>query len=59
MPAMTHGDPDELARTAAEEIRHYLRGEPFANWADRARSFAAAQTLKPKRPENRRERRCF
>jgi predicted nucleotidyltransferase len=36
------------ARPTLEEIRHYLRGAPFANWADRARSFAAAETLKPK-----------
>jgi hypothetical protein len=31
-----------------EEIRHYLCGEPFANWKDSARSFAAAKTLEPK-----------
>ena len=36
------------ARPSLEEIRHYLRGAPFANWADRARSFAAADTLSPK-----------
>jgi predicted nucleotidyltransferase len=36
------------ARPTLEEIRHYLRGSPFANWADRARSFAAAETLEPK-----------
>ena len=35
-------------RPTLEEIRHYLRGAPFANWSDRARSFAAAETLKPK-----------
>jgi hypothetical protein len=35
------------ARPALIEIRHYLRGEPFANWADRSRSFAAAETLEP------------
>jgi predicted nucleotidyltransferase len=35
-------------RPTLEQIRHYLRGAPFANWADRARSFAAAKTLKPK-----------
>jgi predicted nucleotidyltransferase len=35
-------------RPSLEEIRHYLRGAPFANWADRARSFAAADTLSPK-----------
>src|SRR6202163_91751 len=36
------------ARPTLEEIQHYLRGAPFANWADRARSFAAAKTLEPK-----------
>jgi predicted nucleotidyltransferase len=36
------------ARPTLEEIQHYLRGVPFANWADRARSFAAAETLEPK-----------
>jgi hypothetical protein len=36
------------ARPTLDEIRLYLRGAPFANWADRARSFAAAETLSPK-----------
>jgi hypothetical protein len=36
------------ARPTLEEIRHYLRGAPFAAWVDRARSFAAAETLEPK-----------
>jgi hypothetical protein len=36
------------ARPTLEEIHNYLRGAPFANWADRARSFAAAKTLEPK-----------
>ena len=35
-------------RPTLSEIRDYLRGEPFANWADRARSFAAAESLDPK-----------
>ena len=35
------------ARPTLSEIRRYLRGEPFANWADRARSFAAAESLAP------------
>jgi predicted nucleotidyltransferase len=35
-------------RPTLNEIRDYLSGAPFANWADRARSFAAAQTLEPK-----------
>jgi hypothetical protein len=36
------------ARPTLEEIQHYLRGAPFASWAERARSFAAAETLEPK-----------
>jgi hypothetical protein len=36
------------ARPALEEIHHYLRGPPFADWAYRARSFAVAETLEPK-----------
>jgi predicted nucleotidyltransferase len=37
------------ARPALEEIRAYLRGAPFANWAERARNFAAAAAaLDPK-----------
>jgi len=36
------------ARPTFEEIRRYLRGAPFANWADRARQFAVAETLDPK-----------
>jgi hypothetical protein len=36
------------ARPTVEEIHHYLRGAPFANWAERARNFAAAETLEPK-----------
>jgi hypothetical protein len=36
------------ARPTLEEIRHYLRGAPFAGWTERARGFAAAQTLAPK-----------
>ena len=35
------------ARPTLTEIREYLRGEPFASWADRARSFAAADVLEP------------
>jgi len=35
-------------RPTLKEIRQYLQGAPFANWADRARNFAAAKTLKPK-----------
>jgi hypothetical protein len=36
------------ARPTLEEIHNYLSGAPFANWAERARSFAAAETLEPK-----------
>ena len=36
------------SRPAIEEIRTYLRGVLFATWADRARTFAAAQVLEPK-----------
>src|SRR6202043_3946027 len=36
------------ARPTLEEIRRYLRGTPFASWADRARQFAASETLDPK-----------
>jgi hypothetical protein len=35
------------ARPTSQEIRDYLRGAPFTNWADRARSFAAAEKLEP------------
>lgn len=36
------------ARPTLEEIRAYLRGAPFANWAERARAFAHAAALDPK-----------
>jgi len=35
-------------RPTLEEIRRYLLGSPFSNWADRARYFATAETLEPK-----------
>ena len=35
-------------RPGLEEIRRYLGGAPFATWAERARGFAAAETLVPK-----------
>ncbi|HLH96209.1 MAG TPA: nucleotidyltransferase domain-containing protein [Xanthobacteraceae bacterium] len=35
----------EPARPTIEEVRHYLRGAPFASWADRARNFATAPVL--------------
>lgn len=36
------------ARPSLQDIRHYLGGAPFAGWAERARSFAAAEALEPK-----------
>ncbi len=36
------------ARPTLEEIHNYLSGAPFASWSERARSFAAAETLEPK-----------
>jgi predicted nucleotidyltransferase len=36
------------ARPSLDDIRQYLRGAPFAAWAERARSFAAADALAPK-----------
>jgi hypothetical protein len=35
-------------RPTLKEIRHYLRGTPFAAWAESAQRFAAAETLEPK-----------
>lgn len=35
-------------RPTLDELRDYLRGEPFAGWSDRARTFAAAERLDPK-----------
>jgi hypothetical protein len=35
-------------RPTLEEIRDYLRGMPFSGWAERAQTFAAAETLDPK-----------
>ena len=36
------------SRPKLAAIRQYLRGEPFASWANRARRFAAADVLEPK-----------
>ncbi len=36
------------ARPTLQEIRAYLRGAPFTNWAERARAFASAPALDPK-----------
>jgi len=45
--ALTEGERVRPPRPSLDEIRHYLRGAPFANWADAARRFAAAETLAP------------
>jgi hypothetical protein len=34
-------------RPTLDEIRHYLCGAPFTNWAERARQFATAETFAP------------
>src|ERR1700681_1553910 len=36
------------ARPTLAEIRSYLGGAPFMNWAERARRFAASEALEPK-----------
>jgi predicted nucleotidyltransferase len=41
-------EPLRPARPTLEDVRHYLRGAPFSDWADRARAFAASETLGPK-----------
>jgi predicted nucleotidyltransferase len=38
----------EPLRPTLQETRAYLRGLPLANWAERARAFAAAAALEPK-----------
>jgi hypothetical protein len=35
-------------RPTLKDVRQYLRGAPFANWADGVRNFAAAERLEPK-----------
>ena len=35
-------------RPALREVQEYLRGAPFANWAEQARRFASAMSLEPK-----------
>jgi hypothetical protein len=35
-------------RPTLEDVRQYLSGAPFANWADQARRFAVAETLERK-----------
>lgn len=38
----------QAARPTLQEIRAYLSGAPFTNWAERARAFASAPALDPK-----------
>ena len=45
---LTERERVQPARPTLQEIQHYLSGEPFANWSDSARRFAASETLKPK-----------
>jgi hypothetical protein len=40
-------EPVRPTRPTLDEIRLYLRGTPFANWADLARRLAVAETLNP------------
>jgi hypothetical protein len=46
--ALMERECERPARPTLEEIRNYLSGAPFENWAERARSFATAETLEPK-----------
>lgn len=46
--ALTEREPLRPARPSLDEIRGYLRGAPFANWAAQARQFADAETLEAK-----------
>jgi hypothetical protein len=46
--ALVEREPVRPPRPALEDVRDYLRGAPFSGWAERARNFAAAQTLEPK-----------
>jgi len=43
--ALTERERVRPARPSLDDIRHYLGGAPFANWADAARRFVAAETL--------------
>src|SRR5579872_3726812 len=45
------------ARPTLQEIRAYLRGAPFTNWAERACAFASAPALDPKDRKRSEERR--
>jgi hypothetical protein len=46
--ALMEREPVRPTRPTLDEIRLYLRGSPFANWADLASRFAVAKTLEPK-----------
>jgi hypothetical protein len=46
--ALIEHEPVWPPRPTLEDVRGYLRGAPFSGWAERARNFAAAQTLEPK-----------
>jgi hypothetical protein len=46
--ALIEREPVRPTRPTLDEIRLYLCGAPFANWADLARKFAVAETLEPK-----------
>jgi hypothetical protein len=46
--ALTEIERVRPRRPTLDEIRDYLRGTPFSSWAERVRTFAAAQTLDPK-----------
>jgi predicted nucleotidyltransferase len=45
---LTERERVQPARPTLPEIRRYLSGEPFANWSDSARRFAASETLESK-----------
>ncbi len=45
--AMMERERVRPARPTLAEIRSYLSGAPFTNWAEQARRFAAAATLEP------------
>jgi predicted nucleotidyltransferase len=47
--ALVEREPVRPARSTLDEVRQYLCGAPFANWADLARRFAGAETLSSRR----------
>jgi hypothetical protein len=46
--ALTERERVRPRRPTLEEIRDYLRAAPFSSWAERARTFAGAESLDPK-----------